>query len=38
MTSVDGDFAPELPGLLLEQGRFAQDLKVMVGHNTDEVS
>jgi carboxylesterase type B len=36
--AVDGDFVPALAGQLLQQGRFAKDLKVMVGHNTDEVS
>lgn len=33
---VDGNFAPLLPGQLLAQGRFDQDVKVMVGHNANE--
>ncbi|KAJ9299831.1 hypothetical protein DTO271G3_2715 [Paecilomyces variotii] len=33
---VDGTFAPALPGQLLQDGRFAQHVKVMVGHNADE--
>lgn len=32
----DGDFVPALPGLLLAQGDFAQNVSVMVGHNTRE--
>lgn len=35
--SVDGDFVPALPGILLLHGQFAKDLNVMVGHNADEV-
>lgn len=35
---VDGDFVPALPGELLLNGRYPEDLKVMVGHNADEVS
>ncbi|PIA97498.1 Lipase 1 [Cercospora beticola] len=34
--TVDGIFAPELPGQLLAKGRFAKDVKVMVGHNQNE--
>ena len=33
---VDGLFAPALPGRLLLQGSFHQNVKVMVGHNADE--
>jgi carboxylesterase type B len=33
---VDGSFVPALPPLLLNQGAFAKNLKVMVGHNADE--
>jgi len=33
---VDGIFAPELPGVLLAQGRFDKSLRIMVGHNGDE--
>ena len=33
---VDGNFAPQLPGQLLAQGRFDKDVKVMVGHNSNE--
>jgi len=36
--TVDGDFVPELPGLLLLHGQFDRNVKVMVGHNADEVS
>ena len=36
--TVDGDFVPALPGLLLSRGEFAKDLNIMVGHNADEVS
>lgn len=36
--AVDGSFVPALPGQLLLEGRFAKDVKVMVGHNADEVS
>ena len=36
--AVDGNFVPALPGLLLLHGQFAKDLKIMVGHNADEVS
>lgn len=35
---VDGDFVPALPGELLLHGQYAKDLKLMVGHNADEVS
>ena len=34
---VDGNFVPDLPGKLLLQGAFAKNLKVMVGHNANEV-
>jgi carboxylesterase type B len=33
---VDGIFAPQLPGLLLNSGQFAKNVKVMVGHNSQE--
>ena len=36
--AVDGDFVPALPGELLLHGQYSKDLKVMVGHNYDEVS
>lgn len=36
--TVDGDFVPALPGVLLLHGQYAKDLNVMVGHNADEVS
>lgn len=35
--TVDGDFAPALPGELLLHGQYPKDLKIMVGHNADEV-
>jgi carboxylesterase type B len=35
--TVDGDFAPALPGQLLLHGQYDKNLKVMVGHNADEV-
>ena len=35
--TVDGDFVPTLPGLLLLHGEYHKDLKIMVGHNADEV-
>jgi len=34
--AVDGDFVPELPGLLLLHGQFDKRVNVMVGHNADE--
>ena len=34
---VDGNFAPALPGLLLQRGQYDTSLRVMVGHNADEV-
>lgn len=34
---VDGSFVPDLPGKLLLEGKFAKDVKVMVGHNANEV-
>ncbi|KAL5447840.1 hypothetical protein PMIN07_001888 [Paraphaeosphaeria minitans] len=33
---VDGLFAPLLPGQLLAQGRFDKNVRVLVGHNTNE--
>jgi acetylcholinesterase len=33
---VDGLFAPDLPGKLLLQGSFDENLAVMVGHNSNE--
>ncbi|KAJ5117368.1 Alpha/Beta hydrolase protein [Penicillium atrosanguineum] len=33
---VDGDFVPELPGILLQRGEFFKELKVMVGSNSNE--
>ncbi|EUC41839.1 hypothetical protein COCMIDRAFT_8509 [Bipolaris oryzae ATCC 44560] len=33
---VDGDFVPLQPGLLLAQGRFDKDVRVMIGYNADE--
>ena len=35
--TVDGDFVTTLPGLALLHGQFAKDVKVMVGHNAQEV-
>lgn len=35
---VDGDFTPALPGQLLARGKFDKNVKVMVGHNANEVS
>ena len=35
--AVDGDFVPALPGELLLHGQYRKGLKVMVGHNFDEV-
>lgn len=35
--TVDNDFAPALPGELMLNGEYAKNLKVMVGHNADEV-
>lgn len=34
--AVDGDFVPLQPSQLLAQGRFDKDVRVMVGHNTNE--
>jgi carboxylesterase type B len=34
--AVDGTFVPNLPGILLANGEFHQDVNVMVGHNSDE--
>ena len=36
--AVDGDFVPQLPGLLLLHGQYDKNVRVMVGHNADEVS
>ncbi|OQV05710.1 hypothetical protein CLAIMM_10397 [Cladophialophora immunda] len=33
---VDGAFVPDQPGRLLARGQFAQAVKVMAGHNTNE--
>jgi carboxylesterase type B len=33
---VDGNFVPQQPGQLLAQGRFDKNVRVMVGHNTNE--
>lgn len=33
---ADGIFAPEVPSLLLNSGAYAKNVKVMVGHNTNE--
>lgn len=35
--TVDGDFVPTLPGVALLHGQYPKDLKIMVGHNADEV-
>ena len=34
--TVDGDFVPALPGLLLLHGQYDKSLRVMAGHNADE--
>ncbi|TQN67818.1 Carboxylesterase patB, partial [Colletotrichum shisoi] len=34
--TVDGDFVPDLPGLLLSQGRFDSSVAVLGAHNSDE--
>jgi cholinesterase len=34
--TVDGLFAPALPGILLLHGQFDNSVKIMVGHNSDE--
>ena len=34
--AVDGDFVPQLPGLLLLHDQFDSNVTVMVGHNADE--
>ena len=36
--TVDSKFVPALPGELLLHGQYDKSLKVMVGHNADEVS
>ncbi|KAF1843649.1 carboxylesterase family protein-like protein [Cucurbitaria berberidis CBS 394.84] len=33
---VDGNFVPQQPGQLLAQGRFDQDVRILVGHNANE--
>ena len=35
--TVDGDFVPQLPGLLLLHGQYDKSLRLMIGHNADEV-
>jgi carboxylesterase type B len=34
--TVDGDFVPKLPTELLQNGNFATDVKLLIGHNSDE--
>lgn len=34
--SVDGNFVPALPGVLLSHGQYDKSVRVMVGHNADE--
>ncbi|KAJ0165233.1 Lipase 1 [Colletotrichum tanaceti] len=34
--TVDGDFVPDLPGVLLAQGRFDSSVAVLGAHNSDE--
>ncbi|KFY90305.1 hypothetical protein V500_05211 [Pseudogymnoascus sp. VKM F-4518 (FW-2643)] len=34
--TVDGDFAPKLPAELLLHGQFDKNIKVMLGHNSEE--
>jgi carboxylesterase type B len=34
--AVDGKFVPANPGVLLSAGKFAKDVKIMAGHNTNE--
>ena len=36
--AVDGGFVPALPGQLLARGEFSRHVKLMIGHNQDEVS
>lgn len=36
--TVDGDYVPDLPGRLLQQGKFNKSISVMTGHNQDEGS
>jgi len=36
--TVDGDFVPKLPGELLLHGQFDKNVRVMLGHNAQEVS
>lgn len=35
---VDGTYVPELPGQLLLKGAYHKEVKVMVGHNSNEVT
>lgn len=35
--AIDGDFVTALPGELFLHGKYPRDLKVMVGHNENEV-
>ena len=35
--AVDGDFVPQLPGLLLLHDQYDKNLTIMLGHNADEV-
>lgn len=34
--AVDGGYVPDLPGILLQQGKFDHSVKVMAGHNQHE--
>jgi carboxylesterase type B len=34
--AVDGKFVPALPGLLLLHGQFDRDIKLLIGHNSNE--
>ena len=33
---VDGDFIPEVPGVLLHQGKYDKNVELIVGHTSDE--
>lgn len=35
--TIDGDFVTTLPGVALLHGQYPKDLKIMVGHNAQEV-